>query len=122
MRFTLQILLISILAAAAETFLPWWSVAVVAFIVGLLAHHRPGRSFLMGFLGIFIFWAAAALITDLTNEHILSDRMARVFHPLLNGYIFIAICAIVGGLVGGTAAWAGSMFSARRKQLSVERH
>jgi hypothetical protein len=120
MRFTLQVILISLMAGIAEIFLPWWSVAMVAFTVGALAHHRPGRSFLMGFLGIFIFWTVDALITDFSNEHILSERMGRVLHPLLNGYIFIAICAFVGGLVGGTAAWAGSLFSKRRKQISVE--
>jgi hypothetical protein len=117
MRFTLQVLLISILAAVAEIFLPWWSVAIVSFIVSLRAGRTPGRSFLMGFLGIFIFWTVAALITDIANEHILSGRVARVFHPLLNGYIFIIICAVVGGIVGGVAAWSAALFRVPKKEI-----
>lgn len=117
MRFTLQVLLISILAAVAEYFLPWWSIAIVSFTVSFMARRTPGSSFLMGFLGIFVFWAVSALITDIANQHIMSHKIARVFHPLLSGYIYIAICAIVGGIVGGVAAWSAALFRIPKQEI-----
>ena len=109
MRSFLSIMLIVILAAIAEMFLPWWSIAVVAFLVSLLTPRRPGRAFAIGFFGIAIFWLLAALISDVANEHILSRRMAQLFH--LPGYfLFILVSALLGGLIGGMAASAAAYF------------
>lgn len=110
MRFLLSILLIAILAAAAEYFLPWWTIAVVALIVALRVGYRPGKAFLMGFSGIALFWLIAILLRDIPNHHILSGRMATLFN--LPGYAWFAVVTIVvGGLVGGLAALAGSLMA-----------
>jgi hypothetical protein len=112
MRFILLVITVSILAALAEYFAPWWLIAVVAFVVALVAGLKPGQSFLMGFLGIALFWFVAALISDYANDHILANRMAKVFH-LPGGILFILVSAIIGGIVGGLASWSGGLFSSR---------
>ena len=112
MRFFLLVILIAILSASVEHFLPWWSVAVVAFVVAVFAKQRPGRAFLGGFCGIGLCWLVAALLHDISNEHILSTRMAALFH-LPNYALFIAVTVFIGGLVGGLSAWAGALIRPR---------
>ncbi|MES2704865.1 MAG: hypothetical protein V4649_19675 [Bacteroidota bacterium] len=109
MRSFLSVILIAILAAVAEYFLPWWTIAIVPFLVSLLTPRRPGRAFLIGFWGIAIFWLIAALIADVSNEHILSRRMAALFH--LPGYFFfIIVSVLIGGLIGGMSSAAAAYF------------
>lgn len=113
MRFVLSVILIAVLSAVAEYFLPWWTIAVVAFLVSLLTLMRPGKAFLAGFCGVALCWLIAALLRDIPNEHILSVRMAALFH-LPNYALFIVVTIVVGGLVGGLAAWAGSLLRPAR--------
>lgn len=114
MKMPITILAIIVVAFVAGTITPWWSVAVAAFLVALIAGHRPGRGFLAGFLAIGLYWLGLALYRDAANEHILAGRMAILFH-LPGPYAFAAVTGIIGGLVGGLSAWAGSLLSARRR-------
>ncbi len=95
MKFFIGVILIALLSAIAEYWLPWWVIAVVCFVVSFVLRQRPGRSFLMGFVGIAIFWLDAAMMHDGANEHILSTRMAGLFH-LPNYGMFICVTVLVG--------------------------
>jgi hypothetical protein len=107
MRTFITVILIALLTLLAEYYFPWWSVAVVSFVIGLFLGIKPGKAFLAGFLGIALTWLLVSLIKDIPNQHILSMRMAGIFH--LPGYaMFIFVCTITGGLTGGIAAWSGS--------------
>jgi len=116
MRFILGMILIIILSAVAEYYLPWWMIAVVSFLVAIFSGLRPGRAFVMGFCGIALFWLVAALLHDIANTHILSTRMAVVFH-LPNYAIFLCVTVFVGALVGGLSAWAGALLQTNRRRL-----
>jgi len=109
MRFLLAVILITLSSAVAEWFLPWWMIAVVAFVVSLFMALKPGRAFLAGFAGIAIFWLIASLLHDVPNDHILSTRMAALFY-LPNYGLFVAVTVLTGGSIGGLAAWAGAFF------------
>ena len=111
-RFLLSVILIAVLSALAEQWLPWWAIAVVSFMVAFVANQRPGKAFLMGFLGIAIFWLVDCIMHDIANEHILSTRMAALFH-LPNYALFIVVTLFIGGLVGGLSAWAGALLRPR---------
>lgn len=112
MRFLYSILIVAALSAVAEYFLPWWSMAVVCFLVALFMKWSGGRSFLMGFCGAGMLWLTLALLRDVANEHILSARMASLFH-LPNASLFIVVTVVIGGLVGGLAAWTGALLAPR---------
>ncbi|MBX2906088.1 MAG: hypothetical protein KF744_08625 [Taibaiella sp.] len=114
MRMPVTIIAIIVIAFIVGTITPWWSVAVVAFLVGLLAGHKPGLGFLAGFLAVGLYWLCLALYRDAANEHILAGRMAALFH-LPGSYTFAGVTAIIGALVGGLAAWAGSLLSTRKR-------
>ena len=110
MKLITSILLIAVLSAIAEYFLPWWTIVPVSFLVTLAI--KPGKAFLEGFLGIGIFWLIAALLKDMPNQHILSTRMAALFH-LPNYALFMIVTVFVGALLGGLSSLSASQFTKR---------
>lgn len=112
MRFFLNTLLIFLFSFIAGLYLPWWSVAIVAFLVSLVIPQRIGYGFLSGFLGVFLLWLILAIWIDTKNDSVLSEKIASLF-PLGGSSIFlILLSAFVGALVGGFAAMAGSSLRA----------
>ncbi len=88
--------------------LPWWSFTISSLLVSVAIHQQPGKSFLSGFLGLFLLWGGMAFIKDSANEHILSAKVATIL-PLGGSYlVLILVTGIVGGLVSGLAALTGS--------------
>ena len=108
MKFLLATLLTASLAFLAGLFSPWWSVALVAFLVALLLKQGYGRAFLSGFAGIFLCWGIVALWIDVKNNGVLSHRIAQVLPLGGSGLLLILVTAFVGALVGGFAAMSGS--------------
>lgn len=104
MRFTVQILVIVILGFFLELFLPWWSVAIAAFVGGVLVNTR--MNFLGGFFAIGILWLVKALITDLSTDSDLTKRVAMIF-MLHSKTLLVLITLLLGGLVGGFATMSG---------------
>lgn len=104
--FIKSYLLIVLIGFVAESFLPWWSIAVVCFFISALLPTK--NAFLCGFLAVATLWGGYALLTNLQNEGLLAGRMAALFH-LPNGISIVGITLLVGGLVGGLSALTGSL-------------
>src|SRR5688572_18007879 len=105
MRFPVQIIVIIILGYLLEQFLPWWSVAIAAFVGGILVTTR--LNFLAGFLAIGLLWIGKALVTDVSSDSEFADRVARIF-MLHNKSILLLVTFVLSGIVGGFAAMTGS--------------
>jgi hypothetical protein len=108
MRFLLSTLLIAALGFLAGLYLPWWSIAIIAFAVTVFIPQRVGLGFLSGFLGIFLLWALVATWIDISNKSILSHKISELFKLGGSSVLLILVTAFVGGLVGGFAGMAGS--------------
>src|SRR5574337_767736 len=108
MRFILSILLTAVLSFLAGMFLPWWSIAIIAFLVALLIPQKTSSSFLSGLIGIFLLWAIVASWIDIKNNSILSHKISELFKLGGSSILLILVTAFIGGLVGGFAAMAGS--------------
>lgn len=108
MRLLLSTLLIAVLGFIAGLYLPWWSIALVAFLIAFLIPQGIGRSFLGGFLGIFLLWGLVSLWIDIKNESILSHKIAQLFPLGGSSVLLILTTAVIGGLVGGFAAMSAS--------------
>ncbi|MDB4904310.1 MAG: hypothetical protein JWQ63_3591 [Mucilaginibacter sp.] len=99
-------LIILILSFASGYFLPWWVVAIAAFLTAFVVGKTSGQSFWSGFSAVFIVWTVLALFKSIPNDHILAKRVATMFH--LPHWIFILfVTALIGGLVGGMSALSG---------------
>lgn len=104
-------LLIFALSLGGGFLFPWWWPAVPAYAVGYWLPRTAAGAFSAGFAGAAASWLACAALLDWRNHHLLSTRIAQVFH-LPHPYWLLAITALLGGVVGGMSAWAG--FSLRR--------
>lgn len=119
MKILLSVLLVAALAYLAGLWLPWWSIAIVAFLVGLLIPQSPGSGFLSGFLGIFIMWAIVAFWIDSKNQGILSKKIAELLPLGGSSVLLVLVTAFVGGLVAGFAGMSGSSLRAPRRKRRV---
>ena len=108
MKFAVSVILIAFLAFALGLYLPWWSIAIAAFVITALIHQRPGVSLLAGFAAIFLLWLILAAVIDMRNQHILSRKLASLLPLGGNSFLLMLITALVGGLVAALAALSGS--------------
>ncbi|MDF2431577.1 MAG: hypothetical protein JWP44_1208 [Mucilaginibacter sp.] len=109
-------LIILILSFASGYFLPWWVVAIAAFLAAFLAGKTPAQSFWSGFAAVFIVWTVLALFKSVPNDHILAGRVVQLF-PLPHNWIWLLIVtALIGGIVGGMAALSGVLLKGAFKE------
>jgi hypothetical protein len=110
MKFYVSIVLIALLSYAAGLFpvLPWWSFAICTLVVAVTIPQRPFKSFISGFIALFLLWGILSFIIDNNNQHLLSTKVANIL-PLNGSFVLlIGITAFIGGLVGGLSALTGS--------------
>ena len=116
MRFLLAVILTALLSFITGLQFPWWSIAIIAFLVALFIGQSIAKSFLAGFVGIFLLWFVVAFWIDTTNDNILSHKIAQLFPLGGSSMLLIFVTAFIGALVGGLAAMSGaSLFAGRRR-------
>jgi hypothetical protein len=116
MRFLSATVLILLLSFIAGLFLPWWSIAIVAFLIAALIPQSLGKNFLAGFLGVFFLWGVLALWIDVKNDSVLSAKIAQLFSLGSAGFLLIIITALIGAFVAGFAAMSGGSLRPVRKK------
>ena len=104
MKFIASILLIVLLSFCACLFFPWWSIAVVAFLVAALIPQAPLVSFITGFIALFLLWGALSFWISINNDHILAHRVSLLIFKVDNPFLLIIVTALIGALVAGFAA------------------
>ena len=108
MKFIVSILLIALLSVAACLYLPWWSIDIVAFIVAALIPQKPFKSFLTGFIALFLLWGLLSWYISSNNNHLLAHKVSLIILKTDSPFILIIATAIIGALVAGFAALSGS--------------
>lgn len=108
MRFFIAVLLTIMLAFVFGFWLPWWSCAIVSFAIAALFRLSPVKSFLFGFISLFILWGALAWWIDIKNQNILSKKIAMILPLGGSSFLLILVTAFIGALVAGFAALSGS--------------
>jgi len=107
-KYILSILVTALLAFVSGLYMPWWGIAVASFLVSAAIPQRPAFSFLSGFLGVFLLWEVLAWWIDNKNNGILSQKVSVLFGMGGSSVLLIVITSIIGALVAGFAALAGS--------------
>ena len=107
MKFFVSILITALLAFACGLYLPWWSVAVAAFIVSSLIYQPPGRAFATGFCAILLLWFGLLLKINAANEDILANKVSLVI-GMGGPFVLVIISCAIGAITGGLGALTGS--------------
>ncbi|QRR02667.1 hypothetical protein [Dyadobacter sandarakinus] len=102
----MKFLLMVLISAAAQVFLPWWVIAVVPFVVQLALPRVGGNAFWGSFLAIGLVWGAYGFYLHYVSNGAMSDRIARTFF-LPNGWLMLVVTVLLGGLVAGFAGLSG---------------
>ena len=110
LKYILSILVTALLSFVSGLYMPWWGIAIAAFLVSAAIPQKPAFSFLSGFLGVFLLWEVLAWWIDNKNSGILSQKMASVLGLGGSSLLLIIITSLIGALVAGFAALAGSYF------------
>jgi hypothetical protein len=109
MKFLLQTLITIIGCFIIQYFLPWWTMALMALIVGFIFHNSGTTSFAAGFFGAGLLWLGMAYYMDATTQSILTEKVNKLFP--LNVFIMMAV---IGGFVGGFAALTGTLMRGKK--------
>ena len=104
MKFVIQFIAIIIVAFILELFMPWWCIAIAAFVAGYALKSKA--NFLAGLTGIGLLWFIKAWMLDASAAAPLAERVAGIFS--LNKPLLLFVTSLLGGLVGGFAAMSGA--------------
>lgn len=108
MKFLISLILTALSSFAICLYCPWWSIAIVAFVIAALIPQKPFVAFLSGFFALFLFWFSLTLYISNNNEHILAHKVSLIILKSDNPFALIVMTAGIGALVAGFAALAGS--------------
>lgn len=108
MKFITSIVLIALLSVAACLYLPWWSIAIVAFVVAVAIPQHPGKLFLAGFIALFLLWGSLSFYISSNNNDLLAHKVSLIILNTDSPLLLIATTALIGGIVAGFSALTGS--------------
>lgn len=108
MKFVTTIILIMLFSFCACLFFPWWSIAIVAFIISLLFPQKPFTSFLSGFIALFLLWGFLSLWISVQNGDILAHRVSLLIFKIDSPFLLILATALIGAIVAGFASLTAS--------------
>jgi hypothetical protein len=118
MKFIISIILTILLSFCVSLYFPWWSIALVAFLVAVVIPQTPGASFVTGFIALFLLWGILTFWISTNNDDILAHRVSLLVFKTDYPFLLIISSAFTGALVAGFAALSGSYIrrpSSRRK-------
>ena len=107
-KYILSIIVTALVAFVGGLYMPWWGIAIAAFLVSAAIPQKPTFSFLSGFLGVFLLWEVLAWWIDNKNNGILSQKIASVLPLGGSSVLLIVITSVIGAIVAGFAALAGT--------------
>ncbi len=108
-NFLLSVVVIIIGCAVLQPFLPWYTIAVVAFAAGYVIKQNSLGAFASGFVGIFLLWVAYSFMLSHSNNDLLARKVATLLPLHGNVGVLLVITGVVGGLVSGFAALTGKL-------------
>ncbi len=115
MKFIVSIVLMAFLSFTAGLYFPWWSIAIVCFLVSVFIHQKAGMAFLAGFLALFLLWGGLSVWISYNNNHILAHRVSQLIVKKDDPYLLMLVTGLIGAIVGGLAAISGSYTRKIRK-------
>jgi hypothetical protein len=107
-KFGLQTILTAALGFVAHLYFPFWVIAPVAGLIGLLfRYENSAASYAAGFVSCSLLWGGYATYLDTANTGLLSLKMGELFH--VGGSYLGYLTGLVGGVLGGFGAMTGTL-------------
>ena len=100
---------IALLGILAQMLFPWWTIAIVGFWVGYWIADTPAKSFVYGFLSMFLVWSIYAGYLNGANGGLMSETISGMLGGKLSGTQLIYATGILGGFVTGLATSSGAL-------------
>ena len=113
MKFIAQVVIIVLVSWLLQSFLPWWTMAIGAFLIGFFFRQSGFVSFLAGLLGVGLLWYVVAYMNSSAGGD-LAIKVAAMLPTKTVGVLLI-VTAFIGGLVGGFASMAGGLITYHKK-------
>lgn len=110
-NFFLALILTAVASLLLQLFLPWWIIAVVAFVVAYFVKQNSFMAFASAFVAVFVLWIAYAYMLSSANDNLLVGKVAELMKALTKGSatILYILTGLIGGLVSGFGALTGSL-------------
>ncbi len=118
MKFIISAILTILFSFFGCLYFPWWTIAVVAFLVSILIQQRHVISFFCGFISLFLLWGFLSFWISLQNDHILAHRVSLLIFKTDSPFLLIFATALIGALVAGFAALTGSYVRKEKQQTN----
>ena len=113
MKFFLSFIVMGILSFISCMYLPWWSIAVIVFLIALLIPQNPWKTFLCAFVSLFVLWSGLSFWISNNNENILAHKISLLLFNFDSPLFLIFITGLTGGIVAGFAGLAGSFLRSK---------
>ena len=114
MNFLKQTLFTILACLLLQYFLPWWTLALGAFIGGYVFGNNGWIAFLSGFLAVGLLWFVTAFTIDVQTQSIMTEKVARIFPTKTPALLFL-FTAFIGGLPAGFAALTGALIKGAKR-------
>lgn len=115
MKFTLSFILTVLLSFTFCLFLPWWSIAIAAFIVAALIPQKPGKAFATAFTALLVLWGCLCFWISFNNDHILAHKVSILILKMDSPVLLISVTTMIGSTVAGFAALMGNSIRVKKK-------
>jgi hypothetical protein len=109
MKLIVSILLTALLSFALCIYMPWWVIAIAAFIVAFAIPQIPWKSFLSGFVALFLLWVIMSWVISTANNDVLGQKVSMIILKKESTGLLILVTGLIGGLVAGFGALTGSL-------------
>ena len=117
MKTVITTFLIILLSFVSCLYFPWWSIAIVAFVVSASIRQKPLTAFLSGFIGLFLLWSILSFYISASNDHILAHRISLLILPTDSPFLLVLTTGLIGGVVAGFASLTASYIYTRERVL-----
>lgn len=120
MKFIVSVILVALLSVALCIYLPWWSIAIAAFLIAAVIPQEPFKAFLSGFIALLLLWGGLVLYISLKNENILAHKISLLILKVDNPFILMLVTALIGAFIAGLASLSGSYVRSNRPSNTRE--
>jgi len=111
MKFLLKIILIAGLTYLLQLVLPFWIIAVVAFLLNYAIKTNGWSSFFSGFIAIFLLWFIVSTAIESHSGGLLVTKVGNLFG--LSNLLLKIVTAIIGALIAGLSGLTARMLFVR---------